>query len=226
MKLPKIRDREGNNVSIEAGVNLAKKAMQYSKVPTIETLRALHPEMAAPTTPAWIETYTGVAFDILAPTEEMISIDDIAHALSQMNRFTGHCRFPYPVAQHSRIGSYLVPDEHALAFLLHDASEAYCGDMNRPLKHFSAAGDAYRAVEAKLQSLIYKKFGLSEEEPKIVKDVDNMMLYAEKQQLMHSPDFKYQWSETQEAADIKIIETSFYDNKKLFLDRFFELYKY
>lgn len=199
--------------------------MQYAKVHTIDTLKALHPEMSAPTTPAWIETYTGVAFDILAPTLDMINIEDIAHALSQMNRFTGHCKFPYPVAQHSRLGSYIVPQEHAFAFLLHDASEAYIGDMNRPLKHFSAAGDAYRAVEDRVQSLIYKRFGLDEHEPKVVKDVDNLMLYAEKQQLMHSPDFKYQWSETQEAADVVIKETSFYDNKRLFLDRFYELYK-
>lgn len=197
--------------------------MEYAKVPTIDTLKALHPEMSAPTTPAWIETYTGVAFDILAPTLDMINIEDIAHALSQMNRFTGHCKFPYPVAQHCRIGSYLVSPKNALAFLLHDASEAYIGDMNRPLKHFSAAGDAYREVEDRLQRLIYKKFGLDEVEPKEVKDVDNLMLYAEKQQLMHSPDFKYQWSETQEAAKVVIEETPFRTNKALFLNRFNQL---
>jgi len=53
-------------------------------------------------------------FDILNPTPDMINIEDIAHAGSQMNRFTGHCRFPYPVTQHERLGSYLVPEEHRL----------------------------------------------------------------------------------------------------------------
>ena len=172
---------------------------------------------------AYIQTFTGLSFDILKPTVEMVSIEDIAHALSQMNRFTGHCRYPYPVSQHSRFVSHLVPDEFALWGLLHDASEAYIGDMNRPLKHFSAAGESYRRVEKHLMNVICDKFNLSREEPPCVKEADDMMLYAEKQQLMYSPDFIYQWAEVK-PADVKIVETSFYDNKKLFLERFYQLY--
>lgn len=169
---------------------------------------------------AFIQTFTGKMFDILEPTPEMIDIVDIAHALSQGNRFTGHCKFPYPVAQHSRLGSYLVPKEFAREFLLHDASEAYIGDMNRPLKHFTTAGVEYRKVEAKIQLLITQVFGLPEVESPIVKKVDNQMLYAEKRQLMYSKDFVYKWSEEEEAADLKIVETSFRLNKSLFLRRF------
>lgn len=173
---------------------------------------------------AWIQTYTGIMFDILDPQPDMICIEDIAHASSQANRFTGHCRFPYPVSQHSRLGSYLLPKEFALEFLLHDASESYIGDMNRPLKHFTVAGVEYRKVEAKIQGVICAKFGLPLIESPIVKKVDNLMLYAEKQQLMYSKKFKYKWSDTEEAADVKIVETSFRMNKRLFLNRFHRLY--
>lgn len=173
---------------------------------------------------AWIQTFTGKMFDILDPQSDMVCIEDIAHALSQGNRFTGHCKFPYPVSQHSRLGSYLVSKEFALEFLLHDASEAYIGDMNRPLKHFTTAGVEYRKVEAKIQGLITQVFGLPYVESPIVKKVDNLMLYAEKRQLMFSKQFVYKWSEEEEAADIKIVETSFRQNKSLFLRRFNHLY--
>lgn len=174
---------------------------------------------------AWIETYTGLAFDILETRPEMIQIDDIAHSLSQANRFTGHCRFPYPVAQHSRLGSYLVPEEYALQFLLHDASEAYLGDMNRPLKHFTKAGEEYRIVEAKLQTMIYMRFGCSPIEAAVVKEIDNQMLYAEKAFLMTNLPWTVKWSSDEKAADVQIVETSFRENKRLFLERFYQLYK-
>ena len=175
---------------------------------------------------AWIETYLGIQFDILETRPESIQIEDIAHALSQANRYTGHCRFPYPVAQHSRLGSYLVPQQHALQFLLHDASEAYIGDMNRPLKHYTKAGDEYRIVEAKIQTMIYMRFGCSPIEADVVKHVDNQMLYAEKAQLMSPLSWAgTDWDQTQDQAKVEIVETSFRDNKRLFLERFYELYK-
>jgi len=173
---------------------------------------------------AWIETFTGIKFDVLDPQPDMVCIEDIAHAGSQMNRFTGHCRFPYPVTQHERIGSYIVEPEFALDFLLHDAAESYIGDMNRPLKHFSLAGDEYRKVEARIWKVIAHVFGIAEQEPAEVKRIDNAMLYAEKAQLMFGVTWGHKWSETQEEADVKIVETSFYDNKRLYLERFFQLY--
>lgn len=174
---------------------------------------------------AWIETYTGIAFDVLEPTVDMVNIVDIAHASAQQNRFTGHCKFPYPVSQHSVLGSYQIAAEHALWFLLHDASEAYLGDMNRPLKHFSLAGNEYRKVEARVQGVICDRFGLSREEPPEVKKVDNMMLYAEKAQLMSGLPWTYKWGTGEEAAPVHIVELDFYRNKTMFLERFHQLYK-
>ena len=161
-------------------------------------------------------------FDILDPQPDMVRIEDIAHALSQVNRFGGHGKFPYPVSQHCRLGSYVIDDQFAFDFLLHDASEAYIGDMARPLKHFSVAGDEYRKVEAKLQAVILDAFGLGAEPPE-VKVVDNAMLYAEKEQIMFGVEWDYKWADSDKPADVKIIETSFSENKRLFLERFYQL---
>ena len=172
---------------------------------------------------ATIVTSTGLYFDILEPTPNMVSIDDIAHSSSQCNRFTGHCRFPYPVSQHSRLGSYLVPKWYALRFLLHDASETYIGDVNRPLKHFTPAGVEYRKIEAPIQGMIYNRFGLDEKDPEIIHEIDNQMLYAEKAQIMPTTEWKNSWSKDKLAADVNIVETSFRVNKQLFLERFYDI---
>lgn len=180
---------------------------------------------------AWIETYSGKHFDLLDPKAEMICIEDIAHAGSMMNRFTGHTRYPYPVTQHEYIGSFIRPEscvcksaeEHAFKFLLHDASESYISDVNRPLKHFTPIGAEYMKVEKVIQDLIYGKYGLDTTEPPCVKEIDNEMLYAEKHQLMGNTNFMWQWSETEKAADVIIVERTFTQNKYLYLSRFNEL---
>lgn len=173
---------------------------------------------------AWIETFTGIAFDILEPKPEMIQIEDIAHALSLLCRFTGHVRRFYSVAQHSLQGSYLVPTRYALDFLLHDATEAYIGDMNRPLKHYTEAGVAYREVESKLSLAIAKRFKISEIEPGCVREIDDAMLYAEKQQLMTStPWTGTAWNDFSKAAQIELYNLPPGEIERKFLDRFYEL---
>ncbi len=135
-------------------------------------------------TNACIETYSEKWFDILDPKPEQIDIESIAHALSMICRFTGHVKHFYSVAQHSLTGSFLVPKENALEFLLHDASEAFIGDMSRPLKHCTNAGEAYREVEARVSAVIRQKFGLPSVQSEVIHKIDNQMLYAEKEQLM------------------------------------------
>ena len=93
-----------------------------------------------------MQTYSGKVVDLKAPTPDMISIVDIAHALSMTCRFGGHCKKFYSVAEHSvwvevagRSEGYftnITPTcwEHCLALLLHDAAEAYIGDIITPVK--------------------------------------------------------------------------------------------
>ena len=80
-------------------------------------------------------TYTGRQFFPLTPRQEDIDIEDIAHSLSRLCRFNGHCKSFYSVAEHSYRISYIVPPEFALWGLLHDAGEAYLSDLPRPIKH-------------------------------------------------------------------------------------------
>ena len=91
-------------------------------------------------TDPWIQTYTLRAFDLLAPSAEMVDAEDIAHALSRINRFSGHTHGePYSVAHHSMLvadilASWGWPPEVVREGLLHDAPEAYYGDAVAPLK--------------------------------------------------------------------------------------------
>lgn len=107
----------------------------------------------------YIYTRSGVKFFPLLPDAELINIEDIAHSLSNICRFTGHVKSFYSVAQHSVYVSGDVPRRLALAGLLHDASEAYLCDVSAPVKKLDSMS-SYREVEEALQNVIYKKFGI------------------------------------------------------------------
>lgn len=178
------------------------------------------------TSKAYILTASGIKFNLLETTPAMIKIEDIAHSLSQQCRWTGHSRYHYSVAQHGYYCSLLGPEENRFWHLNHDNSEAYIGDMNRPLKHYTNAGHAYREVEAPLQSLIYQTVGLVGEEPESVKHADEGMLYAEMDQLLPVPPFDMgsnnPYGRTP-AANIVIEEWNPRKAEYMFLERFYEL---
>lgn len=171
---------------------------------------------------AWIETASGGVFHILDPQPEEIKIEDIAHALSMLCRFTGHCRKFYSVSEHSVLAS-LIDIENPLWSLMHDASEAYIADINRPLKHFTQAGPAYKQVEKIVMTAICKKFNLLAEEPASVKKADDVMLYAEKEQLMWPMAWDSKLGDASMAADIKITGWSPEVAKAEFLHRYYKL---
>jgi hypothetical protein len=126
----------------------------------------------------WITTYTGKKFFPLNPNYLDIDIRDVAHALSNICRFSGHCPEFYSVAQHSVYVSQLVPLSSALWGLLHDASEAYLHDIARPVKHQPEFG-IYRELEHKLMGAIIKRFLLPAIEPPVVTEADSLLLRAE-----------------------------------------------
>ena len=82
----------------------------------------------------FIRTLSGNLMDLANPKLSDLHIDDIAHALSKQIRYNGHIPWDYTVARHSIIMSYYVPPPFAMEALLHDAGEAYCGDIIYPLK--------------------------------------------------------------------------------------------
>lgn len=130
-----------------------------------------------------IVTFTGHRFWPLDPRSDEVDIADIAHALSNVTRFTGHTREFYSVAQHSVYVSELVPPEFALWGLLHDASEAYLADIASPVKR---QWPVYKAYEHHLMLVIAEHFKLPWPEPPEVKTVDGRVLMTEKRDLMPS----------------------------------------
>lgn len=169
----------------------------------------------------WMQTITGKKFFILEPKIEDINIEDIAHALSRICRFNGHI-IPecYSVAQHSVYVSLNCNKEDVLFGLLHDASEAFCADINSGLKKTDAM-KGYRQVEHTLQSMIYNKYCGANIEPASVKEADIRMLSTEARDILGPlhPD----WNYPAKPYDFKIEPLSPNAAKKLFLDRFTEL---
>ncbi len=141
-----------------------------------------------PSRPPFIETASGRSFKPLDPDPNEIDIEDIAHALSHQCRYSGHTRTHYSVAEHCvRVSDLLAelgcPREVLLWGLLHDASEAYLVDIPSPLKTTSLFA-GYRVAEWTLMKAICERFGLSEEEPPVVRVADLTLLSTEVRDLM------------------------------------------
>lgn len=135
----------------------------------------------------WMQTFTGRKFYPMAPRAEDIAPEDIAHALSLLCRYNGHVKSFYSVAEHCILMSATFQDtELALWALLHDATEAYVGDMVRPLKR---SMPEYVAAEDRVMEAICERFNLPYGMPVAVKDADSRILLNEKAALMSlAPD--------------------------------------
>jgi len=126
-----------------------------------------------------IRTYLWRAFNPLEPDPECILIEDIARSLSNLCRYNGHVREYFSVAEHSYWVSLDVPPQDALWGLLHDASEAYLGDMMSPLKYHTALGEQYRQIEAGVMRAVCVRFNLPPTMPPSVARADHAQLQRE-----------------------------------------------
>lgn len=132
----------------------------------------------------WIQTYTGRRFSVLEPDPAAVDIVDIAHSLSLLCRFNGHCATFYSVAEHSTRVSLLVPAEDAGWGLLHDAAEAYVSDLPRPIKRQLPTFDG---LEEGVLRAIGDAFGLAWPPPASVWRADDRLLVTEARDLMGPP---------------------------------------
>lgn len=123
-------------------------------------------------------TFTGRHFRFDAFQPDDFDIRDIAHALSNVARFNGHTLTHYSVAQHSVFVSNLCLPEDAREGLMHDAPEAYMGDMVGPLKRL-AVMHQFRVMEDRMWRALASKYRLRQQIPNSVKDADKTMLEAE-----------------------------------------------
>jgi uncharacterized protein len=148
----------------------------------------------------WIQTFTGKRFNLFDPKPKDVDILDIAHALGNLCRYTGHCKRFYSVAEHSIFVSMRAEElagrdttagvRAARWGLLHDASEAYVNDLARPLKHQPEL-KLYRRVEQRVMGVIAAAFQLGKE-PACVKQADDELLWTEVRDLLQPlhPDWK------------------------------------
>ena len=143
----------------------------------------------------WMQVRGGRAFWPLDPRPEEIDLDTVASALAKICRFGGHTTEFYTVAEHCVRMSYWIEQRYgnkqlALRALIHDAAEAYVGDMVRPLKHNMGT---YRAVENKILGMVHYKVGLTFNGHLVpeVKEADNRILLDERERFLE--DSPYLW---------------------------------
>jgi 5'-deoxynucleotidase YfbR-like HD superfamily hydrolase len=153
-----------------------------------------------------IQTSSGRRVNPLAAAPADLDIGDIATSLANQCRFGGHCKEFYSVAQHSCLASDLVLEREqdatsGLWALLHDASEAYLGDLPHPLKHGTELGRLYCLAEDELQKTVCERFGLPPEPPASVLEIDRALLAAERRVLMVEA---WEWPELAEASTVVV----------------------
>lgn len=178
----------------------------------------------------YIQTFSGGRAYLLDPRPEDINLLDIAHGLSNICRFGGHTSEHYSVASHSVLVSTLCEKDNALVGLMHDATEAYVGDVVSPLKGVLTG---YREIEAKWAAAIDAAFGFRGrlvDLPPDVKKADMIALAAESHQMLTGGP--HRWDDLDlpkdlrdKSVEVKVVaEVPLWSNRH-FLERFAELWR-
>lgn len=188
----------------------------------------------------FMHTRTG-KFWPLDPRAEDVNIEDIAHALAYQCRFNGATREFYSVAEHCVHCSFIGPESEALERLLHDASEAYTGDLIRPIKRSEVLdrlhpelaehpvvleakrlSEAYVAIESRVETIVAERFRLQYPWPASVKFADEALVNAELDALFDHGDHGI-CSDPTVRAPVELQCWAPMDAKAVFLHRFHEL---
>jgi len=184
------------------------------------------PDHAPPAPGPYLQTVSGRWVNPFDPDPAQLDPGDIARALANQCRFGGHCRTFYSVAQHSVIVSELVEQrggdpEDVFAALMHDASEAYLGDMPHPLKHRSELGAAFKAAEADLERAIRDRFRIRPDVA-LIKPADRALLATERRAFSAET---WHWPELEgvEPLDIELTAWSPDEAARAFAARYAEL---
>lgn len=162
---------------------------------------------------------SGVWFDFLAPESSDFNVNDIAAGLSNTCRYAGQCAAFYSVAEHSLLVSEVARD-HAYAALMHDAAEAFIGDITRPLKQLLPD---FKRIEARVEQAIFERFGVPRPMPKEVKVADLRVLAAEQAQIMPRGTSLWAFSDGIEPAPITVRCLTPTEARDAFLVRYHEL---
>lgn len=136
----------------------------------------------------WIQTRSGRRFSLSEPRPEDVDLEDVAWHLSLLCRFTGAAGRFYSVAEHSlhvaAVAERQCPGAGAWG-LLHDAAEAYVGDLSAPLRGLPELA-GYRTVYQRVERVILERFALAPTalQEEAVQHVDLLLLAAEREVFM------------------------------------------
>ena len=168
----------------------------------------------------YVSTFSGNRFYPLVPRIDRVAIEDIAHGLAYQCRFNGQTREFYSVAQHSLVVASLVEPRQRLAALLHDAAEAYLGDMVKPLKVLLPE---FGVLEERVTDLIAAAFDLDFSDYAPIKRADLIALATEKRDLM--PHSVERWAYLDQIAALPepIVPMSPGQAKQCFLETYARL---
>lgn len=154
-----------------------------------------------------IRLRSGLYLDLANPAPDQFTFADIAGALSKICRFGGQVEKFYSVAEHLYWCAIVARnDGHGnatqRAVLLHDATEAFLGDVVKPLKIMLPE---YDVIEARMEAAIAEKFAVdfAKEKP-VVKEIDRAMLIAERHALFSVDDYKWQGEDEVRKLNIRI----------------------
>lgn len=148
----------------------------------------------------WVQTHSGRRVYPWADDAfpDSYQIEDVAHALSMLCRFNGHIKQFYSVAEHCvrvmwRLQEIEAAPACVLGGLLHDAGEAYVGDVPSPIK---TQTPAIKRAEKNIVGHIHRKFnlGLTEADEAAIHLVDREMVFVEGRALLEHPEIMELWS--------------------------------
>jgi 5'-deoxynucleotidase YfbR-like HD superfamily hydrolase len=181
---------------------------------------------------SWMQTFRGNRFNPDDPAHTKFEIEDIAHALSNLCRYGGHCKRFYSVAEHSVLVADIVAAtpgatlEDEIWALMHDATEAYLTDLPTPIK---ARLPKYKAIEAEVAAQIQISLGLPGlarwrgDLPPIVHHADRVALVTEAAQLLNGDLTDWRQLHETRPFDAKIRCFSPEDARRVFIARWVEL---
>jgi 5'-deoxynucleotidase YfbR-like HD superfamily hydrolase len=170
----------------------------------------------------YVSTFLGNRFYPTSPRIDDVAIEDIAHGLAYQCRFNGQTRAFYSVAQHSLMVMRLVPEHLRRAALLHDAAEAYLGDMVKPLKNLFPE---FSRIETQVMRIIGHRFDVDlGQMDASIKQADLIALATEKRDLM--PHSTEAWANLQDVAPLpeSLRPMAPMPAKAAFLESFHELF--
>lgn len=193
--------------------------------PWRDAIRGLVDQTTPERVGTWMQTFTGGRFYPLDPRASEIQLADVAHGLAMTCRYGGHTRRFYSVAEHAVLVSLHVAPEYAREGLMHDSSEAYIGDMIRPLKH-QPQMEEFRRAEHAIEVAVRERFGLSTDPAAwaAVKEIDDRILVDEIGELMSDPPAY--WSRHESVAPLGAVITGLPPDlaELMFVHRFAELF--